>query len=156
MPFLRLNDQQKELASREINLAKKMARRFKPLYGMDYDEWLSEVLLVFVESIATAKNNPNFEAHFYTRCRFRRMQLAQKAKPFVTAAVEFIPAPLADNLLDQVLEEFHGKEKNIIRLRLAGGDWETIGKAYGVCGRTIRRWHGAAINRLSKRGRVLD
>jgi hypothetical protein len=42
-------------------------------------------------------------------------------------------------------------DSDIIRLRLAGGRWPTIGMAYGVSGRTIQRWHDAALRRIRRR-----
>lgn len=149
MPIIRLTDEQRDEAASKIEQARRMAKRFKPPIGMSLDEWESEVMLVLVEAVATKGRNANFEAHFYMRCRFRRMQLQRKRPNMASLEIDVV-SPEMPTTLGEVLEGMEPIESDIIRLRVAGGDWETIGKAYGWCGRTVRRRYKVAVERLRK------
>ena len=153
MPIVRLTDSQREEAGDRIDQAKRMARRFRPPAGMSRDEWEAEVLLVMVETVAAYDRNTNFEAYFFMRCRWRRLNLIRQATRHPVAALipETIPARAERTALDDLIQGVSPRESDLIRLRLAGGEWSVIGKAYGVSGRTAQRWHRQAIGKLRKR-----
>jgi hypothetical protein len=152
MPVIRLTDKQRDDAGSKVELARRMAKRFRPPLGMSADEWECEVMMVLVETVATCNPNTNFEAYFFMKCRWKKLNLIEKHRR-THAALAFDPEcrPQKRHTLDDVLEGVSPRDSDIIRLRLAGGRWPTIGMAYGVSGRTIQRWHDAALRRIRRR-----
>lgn len=152
MPIVRLTDSQREEAGTRLDQAKRMARRFRPPAGLSAEEWESEVFLVLVETVANIQPQVNFEAYFFMKCRWRKLSLIEKHRR-THAALAFDPEcrPQKRHTLDDVLEGVSPRDSDIIHLRLAGGRWPVIGKAYGVSGRTIQRWHDAALGRIRRR-----
>lgn len=154
MPLIRLTDEQREDAGSKVELARRMAKRFRPPPGMSHDEWECEVFMVLVETVASHDRNTNFEAHFFMRVRFRKLNLIRKASrhPVVALIPETIPDRTEQRTpLDDLIAGVNPRDSDIIRLRMAGGRWPTIGKAYGVSGRTVQRWHRTALVRIRKR-----
>lgn len=152
MPLIRLTEEQQGMAVERMDLARQVSRRFQVPAGMDREEWEAECLLVLVEALGSMERNANFEAHLYMLCRFRRMQINHKRRPLVGYTfTEVLEArPTRESQLDEVLEGVSPVDSDIIRLRMNGGRWETIGKAYGVSGRTIQRRHRAALGKLRR------
>ena len=151
MPLIRLTDGERQQAEDRFEQAKRMAKRFKPPPGMDADEWESEVLLVLVEAVATTDRNANFEAHFYMRCRFRRMQLIRKHRPTVGLMIDLPGKAEKRTTLDELLDGVSPKDSDMLRLKALGADWETLGTTYGCSGRTVQRWFRRLVERLRKR-----
>lgn len=150
MPVIRLTDEQRDEAGDRFDQAKRMAQRFKAPPGFSADEWMSEVLLVLVEAVANSNKNSNFEAHFYMRCRFRRMQLLRKRQAVVSLEWD-APAPEIRNELSEVLDGVSPKDSDLLKLRAMGADWHELATAYGCCGRTVRRWYARVVERLRER-----
>lgn len=148
MAATRLTNEQRDDAANKIELATSMAKRLRVPPGYSREEWDSEVLLVLVESVATAHLNDNFEAHFYMRCKFRQMQIAKRFRTTSALVLDIAQRPEPSHTLADVLEGLRPIDSDIVRLRLAGGNWETIGQAYGWCGRTARRRYSAAVAKL--------
>ena len=153
MPLIRLSDEERQLAEDRFESAKKMAKRFRVPSGMTWDEWESEVLLVLVEAVGSISRNTNFEAHFYMRTRFRRMQLLRKRKPMVSIGWDLV-APEIRNELDEVLDGVDPKDSDLLKLKAMGADWHELATAYGCCGRTVRRWYARVVDGLRKREMV--
>lgn len=151
MPVIRLNDDQRQQAEDRFEQAMRMAKRFRPPPGMDSDEWQSEVLLVLVEAVATTDRNANFEAHFYMRTRFRRLQLIRKHRPTVGLAIDVPANAEKRTTLDEVLAGVDPKDSDLLKLRAMGADWHELATAYGCCGRTVRRWYARVVDGLRKR-----
>ncbi len=152
MPIVRLTDSQREEAGTRLDQAKRMARRFRPPSGLSAEEWQSEVFLVLVETVANIQPQVNFEALFYMRCRWRKLSILEKQRRRpVALAIDPVWQPQERNSLEDVLHGVSAKDSDIIRLRLAGGRWLTIGMLYGVSGRTIQRWHDSALGRIRRR-----
>ena len=150
MPVIRLTDKQRDDAGSKVELARRMAKRFRPPLGMSADEWECEVLWVVVEAVGSISRNTNFEAHFYMRTRFRRMQLLRKRKPMASIEWDLV-APEIRNELDEVLDGVDPKDSDLLKLRAMGADWHELATAYGCCGRTVRRWYARVVESLRKR-----
>lgn len=152
MPLIRLTDEQRTDAAAKVEMAKRMAKRFRAPDGWTAEEWQSEVFLVLVETVSTIHPEVSFEAVFFMRCRWHWLNLLEKNKRRpVALAIDPAWQPTEGNKLEDVLHGVSGRDSDIIRLRLAGGKWPVIGKAYGVSGRTIQRWHDAALGRIRRR-----
>jgi hypothetical protein len=153
MPVIRLTDEQRDEAGDRFDQAKRMAKRFKAPPGYSVEEWLSEVLLVLVEAVAASSKNSNFEAHFYMRCRFRRMQLLRKRQAMASLDWD-APAPEMRTQLSEVLDGVDAKDSDLLKLRAMGADWDELATAYGCCARTVRRWYARVVDGLRKREAV--
>jgi len=152
MAVVRLTEEQQGMAVERMELARQVSRRFKVPAGIDREEWEAECLLVLVEALGSMDRNTNFGAHLYMLCRFRRMQINARRRPLVGFCFTDVLEAKATRAsqLDEVLEGVSPVDSDIIRLRMNGGRWETIGKAYGVSGRTIQRRHRAALGKLRR------
>ena len=152
MATTRLTNEQRDTAALRVDDARKMARRFSPPTGMTRDEWESECLLVLVESVATTEQNDNWPAHLYMRTRFRHMQIGRRNArlPLQMPHVD-LGAVLPDlDGLNAILEGLAPIESDVVVLRLHGANWRTLATTYGVCVRTIQRWHHAAMAKLRR------
>ena len=150
----RLTDDQRQDAAGRVDDAKRMARRFRAPAGMSQDELNSECFMVLVEAVATVDKNANWQAHLFMRTRVRWMDLRRKAGRLPRQMPEGDIAQAKDQTtgrLGEVLEGLAPLDSDLVRLRVAGGDWETIGKTYGCCGRTVRRRYNAVVERLRER-----
>lgn len=154
MPIIRLTDEQRQQAEGRMELASRIAKRFKPPVGMSHEEWQSEVICLMVQTVANIRQGVNFEAVLYMRARWHRLDLLRKVarQPQQLQYDDQIPAREPQRYgMEDVLPGLDAMESDVIRLRCAGGDWETIGRAYGVCGRTIRRKYNATVAKVIER-----
>ena len=152
----RLTDEQSAEAARRYDEGQAMARRFRAPAGMTGDEWEAEVLLVLVQTVARHAGAPGFEALLYMATRWHWLNLARKAKRQRVGqlpAWDLVPArkTAEPTGLDDILHGLSPVPSDVIRLRAAGGNWPTIGRLYGVSGRTAQRWHRTALKRLRSR-----
>lgn len=153
MPVIRLTEEQRQHAEDLVELARRVARRFRPPLGMSREEWSSEVVCLMVQTVANIRPGVNFEAVLYMRARWHRLDLLRKVarQPQQLQYDDQIPAREPQRYgMEDVLPGLDAMESDVIRLRCAGGDWETIGKAYGVCGRTIRRKYQAVVAKVRR------
>lgn len=151
MPIIRLTDEQRDQASDRVELARRVAKRFKPPSGFNREEWESEVMCLMVQVVATIRPGVDFEAVLYMRTRWHRLDLLRKASrmPQQLEYDDQIPAREPERYgMEDVLPGLDPMESDVLRLRCAGGDWETIGKTYGVSGRTIRRKYNATVAKV--------
>lgn len=148
----RLTDEQRDEAARRYDEARAMARRFKTPAGMTRDEWQAEVLLVLVQTVARHAGSDGFEALLYMATRWRWHDLLRRAqrRHSTLPAWDLLPARevAEDSPLDAVLQGLEPVESDLVKLRLAGGDWHTLGRLYGCCGRTVRRRHHAIVEKM--------
>lgn len=149
----RLTDEQSDEVARRYDEARAMARRFRPPAGMTADEWEAEVLFVLVRLVPLRP--AHFEAFLYRRTRWAWLNLDQGARrqPDQIDGWGQIPARQAEpaTTLGDVLHGLSPEQSDVVHLRLAGGTWPTIGRLYGVSGRTIQRRHRAVLKRLRAR-----
>lgn len=147
----RLTEQQKKEAEERVEQARLLARRFRRPALMSDDEWEAEALLVLVEAVATQARNPNFEAHMCTRLRYRRLQINSRRPPMGRIVADVAAKQEAPCELDETLRGLSDADCDMLRMRVMGADWETLGTTYGCSGRTMRRWFNRVADRLRKR-----
>ena len=143
-----LTQEQQHQAEERIELALRVARRFRRPFWMTPDEWQAEALHVLVEAVATQERNDNFEAHLCVRLRYRRMQLNRSRPPMRRLVSETLPARREAPALDDALEGLSDADRDMLRERVMGTDWETLGATRGCSGRTVRRWFRRTVARL--------
>lgn len=153
MATTRLTNEQRDTAALRVDDARKMARRFSPPTGMSRDEWEAECLLVLVEAVATTGQNDNWQAHLFMRTRFRRMQILRKNArlPLQMPEGDAWAVQGEKTRLNEILEGLRPLESDLVKLRLAGADWDTLATTYGCCARTVRRRHIAAVAKLRRK-----
>jgi ATP/maltotriose-dependent transcriptional regulator MalT len=147
-----LTNAQKIQVEQYVPLAKRTARRFRVPIGMSREEWEAECLYVLVEALQQTQLNPNFQAHLYVRCKFRRLQLLKKHKPVVS-----LPAVLASKLkLDtlpnkaDLFRRLSQRERNLMDLKLAGFRNEEIGIVFRCSAKTIYRNYLSIVAKLKR------
>ena len=154
MPVIRLTDEQRQQAEDLVEPAERVAKRFRPPPGMSREEWGSEVMCLMVQTVANIRQGVNFEAVLYMRARWHRLDLLRKVarQPQQLQYDDQIPAREPQRYgMEDVLPGLDPMESDVLRLRCAGGDWETIGRIYGVCGRTIRRKYQAVVAKVREK-----
>ena len=147
----RLTEQQKKEAEERVEQARLLARRFRLPARMSSEEWEAEALMVLVEAIATRERNDNFEAHLCTRLRYRRLQINDRRPPMERIVADVPARQETPCDLQETLHGLRDADCDMLRLRVMGADWQTLGTTYGCSGRTVQRWFNRVADRLRKR-----